>query len=417
MRIFTFAAMAALAAAKVVPSPKITPANTTPDRAQTSPEITPAPTHPPLFEAYRELLKRSANATPAFKKRPEAPCPVDCGNGFCCPLNQKCFSEKDSKNQVSMQCGYPELRKRQYTDWNSLISSIYAHTDTTDYSAYYSSLLSEIYAFTTDPYYSSLFADPYYSSILASLTMTDYVYGTRTRGSDSQATDSSSYSGSGSYSHSSRRKKKSPVGAIVGGVIGGLLFLALIAGIIFFVIRRNKKTPQTPQAFVSQQAQAPKPQATYPLQPQTPAPAPVPEKAFYQSAQPAVPGAVEADGTQAVPPQYMGNSQQYPQQPIQQQFPQQLVQQQQYPQQPMQQQQQYPQQPIQQQQYPQQQQQQNFQQPGAVYHEVHNTSSPPPQGYQNYPPPPPVSPPPQQQYATPIPQPGTVYHEMGTGPA
>jgi hypothetical protein len=111
MRVFTLlAALATLGAAKVVPSPKITSANAAPDHAQTSPEITPAPTHPPYsdrLEAYRELLKRSANATPAIKKRSEGPCPVDCGNGFCCPLDQKCFTEKDSNDQVSMLCGYP----------------------------------------------------------------------------------------------------------------------------------------------------------------------------------------------------------------------------------------------------------------------------------------------------------------------
>ncbi|KAI1175721.1 hypothetical protein F4777DRAFT_301158 [Nemania sp. FL0916] len=52
---------------------------------------------------------------------------------------------------------------------------------------------------------------------------------------------------SGSSLPSGKTKKTTPIGAIVGGVVGGVGGLSLLAGVIFFFIRRNKKQ-QSPAA-------------------------------------------------------------------------------------------------------------------------------------------------------------------------
>ncbi|TEB26544.1 hypothetical protein FA13DRAFT_1019152 [Coprinellus micaceus] len=48
-------------------------------------------------------------------------------------------------------------------------------------------------------------------------------------------------------------EKKSNAGAIAGGVVGGIVGLALIAGLIFFLLRRNKKQKQAPSAMYGSQ--------------------------------------------------------------------------------------------------------------------------------------------------------------------
>lgn len=63
-------------------------------------------------------------------------------------------------------------------------------------------------------------------------------------------------------------EKKSNAGAIAGGVVGGVVGLALIAGLIFFLLRRNKKQKQAPSAMygpqgtVSEKPQGPTSQYT-----------------------------------------------------------------------------------------------------------------------------------------------------------
>ena len=45
-------------------------------------------------------------------------------------------------------------------------------------------------------------------------------------------------------SYSSFSSRNTPAGAIVGGVIGGVVVIALIAGLIWFILRRRKRRAQ-----------------------------------------------------------------------------------------------------------------------------------------------------------------------------
>ncbi|KAI9889787.1 MAG: hypothetical protein M1814_004989 [Vezdaea aestivalis] len=62
-------------------------------------------------------------------------------------------------------------------------------------------------------------------------------------GSSSSSSSSTSTSGPGPTStlSSSEEKSKAPVGAIVGGVVGGLAFLGFLAAIVIFLLMRQKK--------------------------------------------------------------------------------------------------------------------------------------------------------------------------------
>ncbi|KAB5531350.1 hypothetical protein GE09DRAFT_383391 [Coniochaeta sp. 2T2.1] len=60
-------------------------------------------------------------------------------------------------------------------------------------------------------------------------------------------------------------KPATPVGAIVGGVVGGVAALAIIAGVVAWIILRRKRRNKTPQAYnaVPSNANNPPPMATH----------------------------------------------------------------------------------------------------------------------------------------------------------
>lgn len=146
--------------------------------------------------------------------------------------------------------------------------------------------------------------------------------------SDSSAADANPSSGSGSdtgssNNHTTSTKKKTPVGPIVGGVIGGLAVLAALGILIFFLVRRKRaaaaSAANAPAA--AEQTQGPLgpvvgPQGPPAYIPDANKPPLNPNTNSYYGPQSPQNGAFAAGGQ--YPPE-MQQQQQYPQQPQPQQ--------------------------------------------------------------------------------------------------
>ncbi|OBT68096.1 hypothetical protein VE03_01530 [Pseudogymnoascus sp. 23342-1-I1] len=158
----------------------------------------------------------------------------------------------------------------------------------------------------------------------------------QTTSSDSGALDANPSSGSDSGSttnHSTSTKKKTPIGPIVGGVIGGVAVLAGVGLLIFFLLRRKRAAAAASGAAGTSTtpAAAPAPQGPQsPIGPQGP-PAYIPDankppldpntNSYYGPPAPQNGGFAAGGGyapeMQQQPQQYEQQPQQYPQQPQQ----------------------------------------------------------------------------------------------------